>query len=51
MRWLFLFVLVLGCEATPPEGRFDCMSDDDCPEEMVCRPLEMRCYYTLGDGG
>jgi hypothetical protein len=50
MRWLLL-LLLCACEATPPEGRFECESDTDCPAEMVCRPENNRCYLTLGDAG
>jgi hypothetical protein len=50
MRWLLLLIL-LGCEAAPPEGRFECESDTDCPDDMVCRVERNRCYYTQADGG
>lgn len=47
-----LLVFALGaCEPTVPEGRFACDTDDDCPDEMVCRPSRGRCYLTHGDAG
>ncbi len=46
-----LLLLVLGCEPVVPEGRCACATDEDCPDEMVCRPERGRCYATLADGG
>ena len=43
----FLIIAVIGsyaCTPTPPEGRFLCSSDTDCPSNMFCRPDERRCY-------
>ena len=47
----FLFLFAIACEPTVPEGRYQCETDDDCPEEMVCRVEVNRCYLTLGDAG
>jgi hypothetical protein len=52
IRWLaFSVCLLAACTPTLPEGRFACASDEDCPEEMVCRAARGRCYFTPVDGG
>jgi hypothetical protein len=54
-------MLLSGC-ADPPEGRFSCAVDEDCPDDWTCRtdPSEpsLRCWSTAtpvdagqGDGG
>lgn len=46
----FLLVLVgLGCEPTIPEGRFECVVDEDCPPLLICDVRNERCYRP--DGG
>ncbi len=45
-----LSALSLGaCTPVVPEGRFACLTDDDCPDEMVCRAERGRCYATRAD--
>ncbi|MCZ7682752.1 MAG: hypothetical protein M5U28_29745 [Sandaracinaceae bacterium] len=47
-----LSALALGaCTPVVPEGRFACLTDDDCPDEMVCRTERGRCYATRADAG
>lgn len=46
-----LAVLCLACEPVVPEGRFACTTDEDCPDEMVCRGNVSRCYSTHVDAG
>ncbi len=46
-----LSLLALGCEPTVPEGRFACDTDEDCPDEMVCRLERHRCFVTQADAG
>lgn len=47
---LLVFALS-ACEPVVPEGRFACETDDDCPDEMVCRPSRGRCFLTRSDSG
>jgi hypothetical protein len=48
--------IVTGC-AEPPDGRFGCTTDQDCPTDWYCRndpsEPELRCWATPGgeDGG
>lgn len=52
MRWLAtcpLALVLVACTPIVPEGRFACLTDDDCPDEMVCRPERGRCYAALAD--
>jgi hypothetical protein len=44
--WLFA-----ACSPTLPEDRFACRTDEDCPEEMVCRTARGRCFFTPADAG
>jgi hypothetical protein len=48
---LFFLLLAVGCEATIPEGLYACETDEDCPEDLVCRVERNRCYHTLADAG
>jgi len=44
-------VSLTACEPTIPEGRFACESDEDCPDELVCRTRVRRCFSTQADAG
>jgi hypothetical protein len=44
-------VLASACTPTVPEGRFGCETDEDCPDEMVCRLPRGRCYASEADAG
>ena len=46
-----LALFTLACEAVIPEGRYACTSDEDCPDEMVCRTHVSRCYHDHADAG
>lgn len=46
-----LLCLLGACEPIVPQGRFACATDEDCPDEMVCRSSRGRCYATEDDAG
>ena len=50
VRWVWLWmVLAVGCEASIPDGRFECVADSDCPPGQRCDVERERCVYP--DGG
>lgn len=44
-------VSLTACEPSIPEGRFACESDEDCPDELVCRTRVRRCFSSQADAG
>lgn len=48
---LVLLLSLAACEPTVPEGRFACETDEDCPDELVCRTRVRRCFSTQVDAG
>lgn len=45
LGWPVLFLLVAGCSADIPEGRFACENDRDCPPDMGCNGSDHLCWY------